>query len=75
MRIFPITSINNFFNDPDEVVRFAKSLKYRKPKEGIYPGVRTKNLHDIDYAFFNKTIRSILSIYFVVFDNFKFSII
>ena len=73
MRIFPITSINNFFNDPDEVVRFAKSLKYRKPKEGIYPGVRTKNLHDIDYAFFNKTIRSILSIYFEDFDNINFS--
>ena len=73
MRIFPITSINNFFNDPDEVVRFAKSLKYTKPKEGIYPGVRTKNLYDIDRAFFNKTIRSILSVYFEDFDNISFS--
>ena len=62
MNIFPVTSINNFFKEPDEVVKFANSLKYTKPKEGIYPGVRTENLHKVDYAFFNATILSILSL-------------
>ena len=73
MKIFPVTSISNFFKDPDEVVKFAKSLKYTKPKEGIYPGVRTENLHDIDYAFFNQTIRSILSVYFEDIQHVNFS--
>lgn len=73
MNIFPVTSINNFFKEPDEVVKFANSLKYTKPKEGIYPGVRTENLHKVDYAFFNATILSILSMYFEDFENINFS--
>jgi len=73
MKVFPITSISNFFDDPDEVVKFAKSLKYTTPKEGIYPGVRTENLSKIDYAFFNKTILSILSVYYEDYENIDYS--
>ena len=73
MNIFPITSINNFFAEPDEVVKFANSLKYKKPKEGNYPGVRTKNLDTVDYDFFNRTILSILSVYFEDFENINYS--
>ena len=73
MNIFPITSINNFFAQPDEVVKFANSLKYKKPKEGNYPGVRTKNLDTVDYDFFNRTILSILSVYFEDFENINYS--
>jgi hypothetical protein len=64
MRIFPITSINNFFKDPDKVVKYANTLEYKKTPEGYYPGKRTDNLADINYDFFHKTILSILLPYF-----------
>jgi len=73
MKIFPITSINNFFPDPNKVVKFANSLEYTKSEKGSYPGERTKNLAEIDYKFFNKTILSILSMYFEDIDKINYS--
>jgi len=73
MKIFPITSINNFFPDPNKVVKFANSLEYTKSEKGSYPGKRTKNLSEIDYDFFNKTILSILSMYFENIENISYS--
>jgi hypothetical protein len=65
MIYFPITSINNFFEDPDKVVNLSKKLKYSKyESEGSWPGVRSASLHTIDYSFFNQTLLSILSMYY-----------
>ena len=42
---FPITIVDNFFEDPDAIVKEAKTLKYFNPQTGNWPGTRTKNLH------------------------------
>ena len=49
--LFPITIVDNFFEDPDYIVKYAKSLKYENLD--ILPGSRTDALHNIDQEFFN----------------------
>ena len=42
---FPITIVDNFFDDPDAIVEIANNLKFFNPQTGNWPGTRTKNLH------------------------------
>ena len=42
--IFPISVVDNFFTNPDEVVKLANSLKFTQ-SNGFYPGKRTDRLH------------------------------
>ena len=50
---YPVTIIDNFFEDPDGIVEMAESMKYYTPTTGNWPGTRTKNLHVEDKRFFN----------------------
>ena len=50
---YPITIVDNFFEDPDGIVKLAESMKYYTPNTGNWPGTRTKNLHVEDPRFFN----------------------
>ena len=43
--LFPSMCIDNFFQNPDEVVRYAKQCKYYPSETGEWPGKRTKRLH------------------------------
>ena len=53
---------NNFFEQPDKVVEFAKTLDF-KPRLSFqnWPGKRTDNLADIDRGFFGDVMLKILS--------------
>ena len=42
---YPITIVDNFFEDPDEVVKLTKDIKWYKPDIGNWPGERTKQIH------------------------------
>ena len=50
---YPVTIVDNFFEDPDGIVEMAESMKYYTPTTGNWPGTRTKNLHVEDKRFFN----------------------
>tara|TARA_B100000287_G_scaffold55470_1_gene48683 strand:- start:1764 stop:2417 length:654 start_codon:yes stop_codon:yes gene_type:complete len=50
---YPITIIDDFFEDPDKIVHLAESFKYYPPDTGNWPGVRTKQLHLVDDRLFN----------------------
>ncbi len=51
--LFPIVICDNFFDDPDSVAKFGKSLPYKKgTKINGIPGVRTDSLHLVDKEFF-----------------------
>ena len=50
---YPITIVDNFFEDPDGIVEMANELKYYTPNTGNWPGQRTKNLHVEDPRFFS----------------------
>ena len=59
---FPVTIVDNFFEDPDLIVEEANKLKYFNPQTGNWPGTRTKNLH-IDaprlHMYFTQKLNSI----------------
>ena len=60
---FPVAVVDNFFSNPDKVVKFAKSLTYTQ-SIGYYPGKRTALLHKVNYDFFSNTIFKVLSLFF-----------
>jgi len=64
MKYFPIQIVDNFFSDPDKIVDFANSLKFKKNKTGDWPGERTDYLHNIDKKFFNEFLSKVLSLNF-----------
>jgi len=55
--------VDNFFNDPDLIKKYALSLKYEKDDLGRWPGERTKPLHLIDDEFSIALLLKIFSIY------------
>ena len=66
---FPITIIDNFFDDPFSVVKWSKSLDYKKDEFFRYPGVRSKNLVELDRNFIYELTKKILSIFYEKIPN------
>lgn len=62
--MFPTTQINNFFDDPNKILKKAESCTYYKSKDGWWPGERSESLHVIYPNLFNKIISSVLSNFF-----------
>jgi hypothetical protein len=60
---FPITCVDNFFEEPDEVRKLALSLDF-DVKEGNYPGVRTKQLHEISPDYFNYFCKKLFGLFY-----------
>lgn len=58
--LFPSLIVDNFFDEPDNIVHFSKSLSFNS--DGKSPGKRTKNLAQIDYSFFNWVNTKILAL-------------
>ena len=48
MKSFPAVIIDDFFEDPDAIVEIASSLTYKPQEEGVWPGVRSNLLSNID---------------------------
>ena len=53
MIYFPVTTVTDCFDNPDEIVKFANTLKYYKSKTGNFPNIRTKSLHEINKKIFD----------------------
>ena len=58
--IWPTFCIDNFFQNPNSVIDFAKTLKFIK-SNGNFPGERTDALHKINNDFFDQTTRKIVA--------------
>jgi hypothetical protein len=56
--------IDDFFDDPDTIRKFALSLPMYSDPNGDWPGKRTLPLQDIDFEFWNTLFLKILSAYF-----------
>ncbi len=61
--VLPITCIDNFYQNPDEIVKFANSLEFKKTS-GIYPGLRTELLSTLDPEFFNNFCTKLFSLFY-----------
>jgi len=50
--MYPVVIHDNFFPDPDKVVKFALEQEYFSDSKGYWPGKRTKQLHELDNDLF-----------------------
>ena len=62
--LFPSLAIDNFFNNPDQVVKLSKTCEYEPHPNGKWPGTRTKSLHIINPEFHIQVGRKILATLF-----------
>ena len=47
---FSTTCVDNFFKHPDEIVYLAETLDYKPHSEGLWPGARSPELHQVNPA-------------------------
>jgi hypothetical protein len=59
---YPITVVDNFYDDADKVREYALSLPYEITSQN-YPGTRTKNLHYYDRDFFEYSTQKFFSLF------------
>ena len=70
MNLYPVTIIENFYENPDAIRKFALAQKYtfcheREDLEYFYPGGRTKDLFDLDKALHEKILKK-LCLFFIM---------
>jgi hypothetical protein len=68
MNLYPVTVIENFYEDPDAIRRFALAQKYtfcheRQNLDYVYPGSRTKDLFDLDSLLHEKICNKLISVF------------
>ncbi len=68
MNLYPVTVIENFYENPDAIRKFALAQKYtfcheRQNLEYVYPGSRTKDLFDLDSTLHEKICKKMISVF------------
>lgn len=70
--LYPTLMIDRFFENPDEIVKFANKLDYTiEDGKGIYPGKRSQPLHELNYSLFDYINKKVLRLYYPDFEVFK----
>lgn len=62
--MYPVTIIDNFFENPDNIRDFALSQDFSRKDNCGWPGIRSPMLLDIDSNFYKDVMSKILSVYF-----------
>ena len=68
MNLYPVTILENFYEDPDKVRTFALNQKYQyrhqlKDVAYVFPGARTKDLSVINKPLFENVCNKIISLF------------
>lgn len=68
MNLYPVTVIENFYENPDAIRKFALAQKYvfchdRQNLEYVYPGSRTKDLFDLNPILHEKICKKLVSVF------------
>jgi hypothetical protein len=61
MQTIPVTVLDNFFDEPDKVRRWALQQEYLPDSKGRWPGLRSNYIHELDDSFFQLTCRKFFS--------------
>ena len=64
MRKFPVTILDNFYENPDLVRQFALSLDSFTDSAGRWPGKRTLPLHEVNQSFFNTFCNKLFNLFY-----------
>jgi len=70
MNLYPVTVVDNFYDNPDAMRKFAlaQQYKFRHEERGIdyvYPGCRTKDIYELDSALQAKVLKKIISVFHI----------
>ena len=68
MNLYPVTVIENFYENPDAIRKFALAQKYTFCHEiadiaYTFPGCRTEDLSNLDKALYDKICTKLVSVY------------
>jgi hypothetical protein len=68
MNLYPTAVINDFYDDPDAIRKFALAQKYtycheRKNISYVFPGSRTKDLFELNPALYERVCKKLVSIF------------
>lgn len=68
MNLYPVTVVENFYENPDAIRKFALAQKFTFCKEipnieYVYPGCRTQDLSSLDKALFDKICTKLVSVF------------
>ncbi|HSI24427.1 MAG TPA: DUF6445 family protein [Methylotenera sp.] len=68
MNLYPVTIIENFYEKPEQIRKFALSQKFSYCKElphidYVYPGGRTQDLSNLDKVLFDKICTKLVSVF------------
>jgi len=70
MNLYPHTIVENFYENPDAIRKFAlaqeyKFLKDRTGMKYVYPGSRTADLFDLDKSLHEKVCKKLVSVFHI----------
>ncbi len=70
MNLYPVTIVDNFYDNPDAIRKFALAQKYKFRHEEtdidyVYPGCRTKDLHELDRDLQAKVLKKLISVFHI----------
>ncbi|MBC7786425.1 MAG: hypothetical protein H7Z18_03005 [Methylophilaceae bacterium] len=70
MNLYPVTVVENFYDNPDAIRKFALGQKYefledRKDSQYVFPGCRTKDIYDLDAKLHEKICKKLVSIFHI----------
>lgn len=64
MGIIPVSIVDNFFENPHEIRKFALAQEYFPHPNGVWPGGRTKYLHELCPDLFNGFVKQVLRTFY-----------
>jgi len=59
---WPTLIVDNFFADPQAIVKLSKTFKYNQATDGTWPGTRTPPIHQVDKAFLQWSTRKMMTV-------------
>jgi hypothetical protein len=64
MHSFPVTVLDDFFDDPDKIRKWALQQNYTKDENGQWPGMRSEPLFQLDNSFFHSFTKKFFSLFY-----------
>lgn len=70
MNLYPVTVVEDFYENPDAIRKFALAQKYQFCHEQadikyVYPGCRTKDLLDLDSSLYERVCKKLISVFHI----------
>ncbi len=70
MKLYPVTVISDFYENPDEIRKYALAQKYTychqmKDIEYVFPGSRTKELRELSQSLYEKICKKLISVFHI----------